>query len=127
MRKLTTLVMITALLMTTPTAVFAKVALFDEGENGDTAVLKGKFVIDLQTNPSTGYDWHITYRDESKVALRKVEYYDFPDDVDGAPGRVAFTFKTVGSGYTHVELKYFRESDGPATAVDTYILYLDIR
>jgi inhibitor of cysteine peptidase len=68
-------------------------------------------VISLESNPSTGYGWHVAEIDPAR--LEQVGEAEFsPADADeqlvGAPGVETLRFKTVGSGITTLTLTYDR-------------------
>ena len=68
-----------------------------------------EFVIALDSNPTTGYDWEESY-DES--ALKLVEDRYEPDEkaegLVGAGGTQYFTFKALKAGQTEITLVYKR-------------------
>jgi len=67
-------------------------------------------VISLESNPSTGYSWHVAEIDPAR--LEQVGEAEFTSEADeglvGAPGVETLRFKTVGSGITTLTLTYDR-------------------
>jgi inhibitor of cysteine peptidase len=68
-------------------------------------------VISLESNPSTGYGWHVLQIDPAR--LEQVGEAEFSpaeadDDLVGSPGVEILRFKTVGSGTTTLTLTYDR-------------------
>jgi inhibitor of cysteine peptidase len=73
-------------------------------------------VVELEGNPTTGYNWYVAVVDEA--ILRQVGETDFdPDsDAEGAAGTVTLRFEAVGPGTTALELVYRRENEPDDTA-----------
>lgn len=68
-------------------------------------------VISLESNPSTGYGWHVLEIDPARLELvGEVEFSpaEADEDLVGAPGVETLRFKTVGSGTTTLTLTYDR-------------------
>ena len=69
-----------------------------------------KFIIALESNPTTGYSWQESL-DETMVELLKSEYElgeDAQKGVAGAGGNDLFWFKTLKKGLTKITLVYKR-------------------
>lgn len=80
------------------------------------------FVIQLDANPTTGYDWSVKISDESIVMLESQEYKQQPGTEDrvGAGGADYFTFKGLKTGSTTLTLIYersFEEGSASETLV----------
>lgn len=97
----------------------------DENDDGSNVVLPQNYyiVVDLPTNPSTGYDWHLEELDQKVVAFRGKFYYGFSGPY-GSPCRVIWLFETIDYGVTNLVLKYYRIWEGPGSAIDTYTLHI---
>jgi len=82
--------------------------------NGESAVeltVKAgeNFLIDLESNPSTGYQWQPEY-DEAYLLL--VEHFYIPNEnteLVGAPGTQKFDFRGLVPGATQLTFSYLRE------------------
>ena len=68
-------------------------------------------VISLESNPSTGYGWHVSEVDESILKqVGEVEFVQEPTDeqIVGAGGTEVLRFEAVGAGTTTLTLTYTR-------------------
>jgi inhibitor of cysteine peptidase len=84
-------------------------------------------VISLESNPSTGYGWHVAEIDPAR--LEQVGEVEFTSDADeglvGAPGVETLRFKTVGSGITTLTLTYDRPWEDDSTG-QTFTLTVSV-
>lgn len=105
--------------------VVKKLIYLDEHDDGSNieAHLGNYIAVDLPTNPSTGYAWHLETLDQKVVALRGKYYYGF-SGLFGSPGREVWLFEAIGWGKTNLVLKYYRIWEGPGSAIDTYTLHI---
>ena len=82
-------------------------AYVDQDKTINTSVDK-EFLIALDSNPTTGYDWELSY-DESMLSL---EYEEFSTEkcpgLVGAGGTQYFAFKALKAGETKIETVYKR-------------------
>ena len=70
------------------------------------------FILDLESNPSTGYRWIVTASD----GLRIEEGFVAPEDEDvvGAPGKQTFAISADAEGEYVFEVQYRRPDDEAA-------------
>ena len=78
------------------------------------SVFKGqKFVIDLPSNPTTGYNWHLKkfeHKDIESLDKTAEGSYIAPDSkLMGAPGRQVFEFVAKHAGEAEIKLAYYQE------------------
>jgi inhibitor of cysteine peptidase len=67
-----------------------------------------EFVIAVDSNPTTGYDWEVSY-DDNMLSLAEEEYSpDKEPGLLGAGGTQYFTFKALKKGDTEITLTYKR-------------------
>jgi len=79
----------------------------DQGETIDTSVDK-EFVIALDSNPTTGYNWEVSY-DDTMLSLEYEEYSSEKcEGLVGAGGTQYFAFKALKAGETRIETVYKR-------------------
>jgi predicted secreted protein len=99
----------------------------DENDDGSNVIAPHNYyiLVDLPTNPSTGYDWHLEELDQRIVAFRGKFYYGF-SGLYGSPCRVIWLFETLDYGETNLVLKYYRIWEGPESAIDTYTLHIKV-
>lgn len=101
---------------------------FGQEANGrQLSISKGQvFRIQLPSNPTTGYDWHM-----DKINLR---YFRFINSgfshstrkLVGAPGKKWFEFKALRAGNCNLRLLYYRSWEGKRKAAKEYTLSLNI-
>ncbi len=86
------------------------------------------FVIDLETNPTTGYDWYYKLSGTNSVLLIKETVCQTAGKkLTGSPSRKAWKFRCVKKGMVTVNLKYYRSWEGEAKAVNTKKYYIIIK
>ncbi len=91
------------------------------GEDDDVSV-GDEIVIELDSNPTTGFSWSVVApTDELIVALESSEYIpdEVPADIAGSGGTEIFRFRATGVGTTTIMLEYIQPWE-PETPVDTY-------
>jgi inhibitor of cysteine peptidase len=81
----------------------------ERGERHARTVRPGeKFTIELQSNPSTGYRWHLLYFDKSILNLISSEFATKPTNQIGTAGIQRFNFEATKKGTTSIKLIYKR-------------------
>jgi predicted secreted protein len=93
----------------------------DGGREIRTAVGK-ELKIDLESNPSTGYEWEASF-DRQRLKLLCSEHLPTTQAI-GASGTQRFTFQAIHPGRTVVELHYKRAWE--ATAEKTEVVRITI-
>jgi predicted secreted protein len=91
----------------------------------DTAIAASvgdRFVVALESNPSTGYQWTATSSDAGVVELVGDEYVRPDTTLVGAPGTKRFFFDAVAVGTATLQLRYARsfQPDDPDARELTY-------
>jgi inhibitor of cysteine peptidase len=108
-RNLLSVLGLTSLLAVSLLAGCAGVATYTDAADTITTTVDGEFIIALDSNPSTGYSWNVSY-DASLLSLEKEEYN--PDKKEpglvGAGGTQYYQFKALKAGSTEVNLTYLR-------------------
>ncbi len=69
-----------------------------------------KFTIELESNPSTGYMWHILYFNKSILKLISSDFAR-PTKQIGTAGIQRFIFEAAKEGTTNIKLIYKRSWD----------------
>jgi predicted secreted protein len=86
-----------------------KIIMSVRGERHARTVRPGeKFTIELQSNPSTGYRWHLLYFDKSILNLISSELATKPTNQIGTAGIERFNFEATKKGTTSIKLIYKR-------------------
>ena len=68
-----------------------------------------RFIILLDSNRTTGYQWQLAERLDSSVLQAESSEYILPEKkLIGAGGKEKWTFKTVGKGKTTASFEYLR-------------------
>ncbi len=92
-----------------------KVTAEDQGRTFK-AVVGQTVTINLEGNPSTGYDWHFTSLDETMLELiTRTADPLFPGRT-GSPARMLIHLKALRAGTATVKMAYFRAWEGPQKA-----------
>jgi inhibitor of cysteine peptidase len=74
------------------------------------------FVITLESNRTTGYEWQLAQSpDKNMLALVESEYQAPQNNLAGAGGKEVWTFKALAAGEARIFFKYIRpwEKDTP--------------
>jgi inhibitor of cysteine peptidase len=98
-------------------------------DDKDIAVSAGDmFTIELEANPTTGYDWSINVSDESIVKLESQEYQQQPgsEELVGAGGTDIFTFKGIKAGSATITFIYERSFE-QESAVETLLYNVTVK
>lgn len=67
-----------------------------------------QFIIALESNPTTGYEWEVDF-DESLLELARSDFTPAKTGLTGAGGEQTFTFEGLKAGKTEVTLTYKRQ------------------
>jgi inhibitor of cysteine peptidase len=99
-------------------------------EQSDKTVVEAKvgqsFSVELVSNPTTGYDWHVANLDNGMLSLAKQEFRAPTTQLEGAPGVAVWRLTPLAVGSTRFQLAYYRVWEGPGTAIKLYTLELRI-
>ncbi len=108
MKKLLVLASILVVLLV---AGCGEVKTYTDAKETITTSVNQEFVIALDSNPTTGYDWEPSY-DVSMLSLDEAESKYVPDEkakgLVGAGGTHYFRFKALEAGQTEVTFVYKR-------------------
>jgi inhibitor of cysteine peptidase len=67
-----------------------------------------KFKIELQSNPSTGYSWHLLFYNKNILKLLSSEFEAKTENQIGTAGKQRFNFEATKKGTTSIKLVYKR-------------------
>ncbi len=101
----------------------------NENDDGKTINVKvGQVIyIKLQSNPSTGFDWHIKTKPDIVEAVGSVEYINNTDEkLVGAPDTTQFEFKAVKKGTGKLTLIYKRNWEGELPSSQMFSITINI-
>ena len=106
-----------------------KVPIGQEKQDDMTNTIKAtpgeEFVIKLDANPTTGYEWQLAKPiDDSKIKLINSEYVPDMTSLVGSGGTSVWTFKALQVGKAQLSFKYFRswEKDKAPAKEKTYVV-----
>lgn len=81
------------------------------------AKIEQPFLVEVESNPSTGYRWLIVNRPELIKCVQVLKEQVFPDDIQGgrvgAPGKQQWQLKAKCSGIQRIQFEYRRSWEGP--------------
>lgn len=90
--------------------------VYGETDTAITAKAGNEFVIELESNSTTGYQWTARSSDETVVSEQSNEYVQPSSDALGAPGKQRFVFLASQAGTAAVTLYYSRSFEDGADA-----------
>jgi inhibitor of cysteine peptidase len=97
----------------------------DQGQNFE--ISQGDMVsIQLEENPTTGYQWEIKGIDDQVVALQNSEYISASGGNIGAGGIRIFTFLAKSEGITQVRLVLRRSWESEESAIEHFEVTLRV-
>ena len=97
----------------------------DDMTNKIQATVGKEFVVTLDANATTGYEWQLANPiDNSLINLERSEYVPDKTGLVGSGGKSIWTFKAVRVGKTQISFKYIRpwEKDIPPVKEAVYIV-----
>jgi len=100
-----------------------KAVVFTDKGGDLTVTAKRAFVIALESNPSTGFQWTITEKPNAKIVkFQKKAYVEPKTSAVGAAGTERFRFKAVAPGQATIKLTYSKPDapDAPDNLNYTY-------
>ncbi len=95
-------------------------------DNGRTIQipLNTPFEIELEGNPTTGYQWQAALYDSTVIKSLGEPKYQSEAKVPGEGGIYTFKFQSVNSGETDLKLVYRRPFEPDAEPVRTFTLHV---
>lgn len=84
-------------------------------------------VVELDGNPSTGYDWHVRGIDDTILRQDGEAEFEAEQDIPGSAGIVTLRFNAVGKGTTTLDLAYYREFEQGVPPADTFQIVVEVR
>lgn len=82
----------------------------EEKDNGKTiSVTNGQTVrISLETNPTTGFEWHVVQEPDPSVLKRIDHFLISQGSLPGSPSQECWDYQWAGGGNATLELRYDR-------------------
>jgi len=99
----------------------------DNGQNIEY-LANMRFNLNLEGNPSTGYNWKILAMDSSKIEYLGHSDYVYIEPIKpGSSGRCTYEFKTKGKGNSILKLGYLREWEKGIPPIDSFKVNINIK
>ncbi len=119
---LLTFSMLAACVKTSGEKVYGKEDTNIEAKTGES------FVIQLEENPTTGYEWTVTISDENIVKKTDDQYTteSRDEDIVGAGGVHTYTFEALKEGSTQITFVYERSFE-ENSAVETVVFNITVK
>ena len=97
-----------------------KLSAADNGKTVDAKV-GGQIVIELEGNPSTGYNWEPKDLDTQMLQpIGEPEFKSSAPGLVGSAGTITLTFKSLKAGTTTLNLIYHRSWETDVAPLSTY-------
>jgi inhibitor of cysteine peptidase len=84
-------------------------------------------VIELDGNPSTGFNWFVESIDEAVLRQAGDAEFEAERDVSGSPGIVTLRFTAVAEGTTTLALAYYRDFEPGVPPARVYQIAVEVR
>lgn len=105
-----------------------EVQTFTDPANGTDITLRpgGTLLLELDSNPTTGYFWYMKDINSSQLDLISDEYFadPAPEGMTGSGGHQMFAFEALSTGKSKLKLSYERS---PNDVVETLTLNIKVR
>lgn len=86
-----------------------------------------EFVITLEANATTGYEWQLAQPINDKlIKLVSSEYRPYKTGLTGSGGRSVWTFKAIQTGKAQISFKYIRPWEKGVPPVNEIKYVIDI-
>jgi predicted secreted protein len=86
-----------------------------------------EFKVELESNPTTGFDWQMTTRpDETILGLTGDEFVSSNTSAVGAPGVRTWRFKALKAGNTNMVFQYMRSWEKDVPPAKTHSLSVTV-
>jgi len=116
-------IVIILLLLSLSSYAFAET--YDNMTNAIKTTVGREFVIILDANATTGYEWQFANPiDDSLISIVSSEYVPYKTGLVGSGGKSVWTFKAVKAGKAQMSFKYIRpwEKNTPPAKETAYIV-----
>ncbi len=104
------------------------VLISDSGRTGEV-FQDDSLTIQLDSNPSTGFDWHFEQFDQDylEVIDKSTESLAAGKKIDGAPIIRYWVLKAKKAGTSSIKMSYYRKWEGPGQSIKTFDLTVKIK
>jgi len=81
-----------------------------------------KFKIEVESNPSTGYKWHLLFFDEDILKLISSKFVPDLTNQIGSSGIEQFNFEAIKEGRTNIKIAYKRAWEKKAAKLNEFLV-----
>ena len=81
-----------------------------------------KFKIEVESNPSTGYKWHLLFFDEDILQLISSKFVPDLTNQIGSSGIEQFNFEAIKEGRTSIKIAYKRAWEKKAAKLNEFLV-----
>ncbi len=118
--------------LTVEVAIAEADATYSEEDDGKKVVLTAgeSLRVELESNPSTGYSWHVKMISENVLENTAGQYEsDCASDsmVMGCGGKEVWEFKGIAAGETTLEMAYYRPWEEGKDEIETFTLTVQVK
>ena len=101
--------------------------LTSEDDGGSFEVEQGEtLVIELDSNPTTGFEWAVDDVDTDVLTYTGSEYQPEDDGLVGQGGTQRLSFQAASPGSSVIELKYWRSWEGDNSIDQRFSVTIDV-
>lgn len=100
----------------------------DQTTKSETLKVGEEFVVELESNPSTGYDWTVTTKpDDTILGLTGDNYEPSDPAMPGAPGNRVWRYKALKAGDTKIVYSYARSFEPDVPPIKTHTVTVEVQ
>ena len=85
-----------------------------------------RFYVELEANPSTGFNWEILHIDSCIIEVGKRTFHAV-DSTPGSAGIDEINFRTLKKGTSLLKLGYLRTFEGLSSMTDSFKVVIQVR
>ena len=123
------LVCLAAVVFTYKVSCVPRFTTVNDSANGSTVTLDiylGYLIVELESNPTTGYRWELTSISDPAVLDNYLHRYEAPTtEITGAAGKEVWGFRPLKTGNSTLNLEYKRP--GSSDAAKTFSLTVKVK
>jgi inhibitor of cysteine peptidase len=93
-----------------------------QGDHNLSVRCGDKFKIEVESNPSTGYKWHLIFFNEEVLKLISSEFVSKLTNQIGSSGIERFNFEAKKEGRTNIKIVYKRAWEEQAMKSNEYFV-----
>lgn len=99
-----------------------KIVTAEDAGSTVNLIMGDELVVELEGNPTTGYEWEVTEVDEAVLVPLGEPDYQSESEAIGAGGLFTFYFEAAGPGETELQLVYHRPWEEDVEPEDRFVI-----